>query len=424
MQRPIKSWRELAAAETPPDRIACPDSGVTALRASTAGLVYDLRQSNGSSGRFYDDISAFSDRLLAEIDLRAPATVSAYSSFVQEELRETPRSLGEYSIELLVLGMANAQYSGAAESAPAWASALARKLFELRRKHSWIKPVADPLRSALTRYFLMPRMGRKANARRASLDPLPGLIAWLQATGEYEQESVRMVNWQSFLATLPRAEADQCVEEAEALFRWFEREAEQALGSYTRGVPAFLAGPYGRRGCREDQVFCGRQPVEYHLSMVAAEVMNRGLREDFERKPHRVVLVPTFMRSANAGCRARASEIGLVCTACNPDCNVNQVTRRMRGLGAKVYLIPHSTGFSRWLERWQREPGYGVVAVACMLNILPGGFEMRARCIASQCVPLDYPGCRKHWSAKGIPTSLNQDRLAQLVQIEAPHSSC
>jgi hypothetical protein len=87
----------------------------------------------------------------------------------------------------------------------------------------------------------------------------------------------------------------------------------------------------------------------------------------------------------------------------------------MRRQGAKVYLIPHSTGFSRWLERWQRAPEAGVVAVACMLNILPGGFEMRARGIASQCVPLDYPGCRKHWSRKGIPTSLNEDRLVQIV---------
>jgi hypothetical protein len=87
----------------------------------------------------------------------------------------------------------------------------------------------------------------------------------------------------------------------------------------------------------------------------------------------------------------------------------------MRGLGAKVYLVPHSTGFSRWLERWQRQPDTGVAAVACLLNILPGGYEMRARGIASQCVPLDYPGCAKHWRRKAIATGLNEDRLVQIV---------
>ena len=87
----------------------------------------------------------------------------------------------------------------------------------------------------------------------------------------------------------------------------------------------------------------------------------------------------------------------------------------MRSLGAAVYLVPHSTGFSRWLERWQSTPEYGVVAVACLLNILPGGYEMRARGIASQCVPLDYPGCQRHWHSQGIPTCLNENRLVQIV---------
>ena len=87
----------------------------------------------------------------------------------------------------------------------------------------------------------------------------------------------------------------------------------------------------------------------------------------------------------------------------------------MRALGVKVYIVPHATGFSRWLTRWQREPHVGVAAVACMLNILPGGYEMRARGIASQCVPLDFPGCRKHWDRRGLSTAVNEDRLIQIV---------
>ena len=57
----------------------------------------------------------------------------------------------------------------------------------------------------------------------------------------------------------------------------------------------------------------------------------------------------------------------------------------------------------------------GVTALACILNILPGGYEMRARGIASQCVPLDYPGCRKHWDRAGISTGVNEERLVQIV---------
>jgi hypothetical protein len=150
--------------------------------------------------------------------------------------------------------------------------------------------------------------------------------------------------------------------------------------------------------------------------MVAAEMMNRGLRAEFERKRRRVVLVPACMRGPyETFCRAHTSGDDIQCAACSPGCGVNRITRRMRDLGAKVYLVPHSSGFSSWLERWQREPDTAVTAVACMLNILPGGYEMRARGIASQCVPLDYPGCQKHWRREGIATGLNEDRLVQIV---------
>ena len=116
-----------------------------------------------------------------------------------------------------------------------------------------------------------------------------------------------------------------------------------------------------------------------------------------------------------ATCQAHVHGVDITCMACDPSCTVNRITQEMRRLGAAVYWVPHSAGFSRWLERWQREPGTGVAAVACMLNILPGGYEMRARQIASQCVPLDFPGCRKHWRREAIPTGVNEDRLARIV---------
>jgi hypothetical protein len=298
---------------------------------------------------------------------------------------------------------------------------LVRELFELRRSLSLMKPVADLLRAVVTRYFLISRIGREATGKRPLPVALPRLIEWLHATGEFEQEAMRLHNWRSFLDTLTQEEAARWIETAIELFDWFESEADRALGSYTSGVSGFLAGEYAWRGCREDQIFCGKEPSEYHLGMVAAEVMNRGLRAEFERTAKKAVLVPACLRGAHFGaCRALVSDADITCAACNPDCTVNRITQRMRDLGATVYLVPHATGFSRWLERWQRTPEYGVVAVACLLNILPGGYEMRARGIASQCVPLDFPGCKKHWSRRGIPTGLNEDRLVQIVTGSRP----
>lgn len=421
MQSPVEPDRLLKTQACPAADIVVSEFVPGFASPAVPDLVYDLRQTDGSSDGFYVDVARFSDEVLDGIELRAAAALDGYTRHVQDFLREPPRSRGEYAIELLTLGLALRRYGDAAESTPAWVVELTRELFELRRSSSLMKPVADLSRAVMTRYFLMSRIGHKATGKQPLPSELPRLIEWLHATGEFEQEAMRLHNWRSFLDTLPREEAARWIEASVELFDWFKIEADRVLGSYTSGVSSFLSGEYAWRGCREDQIFCGKEPAEYHLCMVAAEVMNRGLRAEFERTPLQAILVPTCLRGAHADtCRAVFSGVDITCASCDPACTVNRITQRMRDLGATVYLVPHATGFSRWLERWQRTPEYGVTAVACLLNILPGGYEMRARGIASQCVPLDYPGCQKHWSRQGIPTGLNEDRLVQIVTGSRP----
>jgi uncharacterized protein len=389
-------------------------------------LIYDLRRGSGDSNTYYADSAEFTNEVLAEIERRAGAHLDGYCRHLQVISEEEMRSRGEYAIELLTLGMILRYYETAAEATPGWVVGLARALRWGRRHVPLAKPALDQLCAALSWHFFAQAI---ETSRRMDSAPNPGakrtasasrrlwrLILWLNATGEFEQEALRIRNWRSYLATMEWSSADGLLHTAVDLFDGFAREAIVKLGAYTEGVSQFLSGEYMRRGCREDQVFCGRTEAEYHLNMVSAEVMNRGLRETFESTTRKVVLVPTCMRGTHAAaCKARVHGVDVICAACNPVCTVNRITRRMSNLGAQVYLVPHTTGFSRWLKRWERERDIGVTAVACLLNILPGGYEMRARRIASQCVPLDYSGCRKHWDRDGLPTGVNEDRLVQIV---------
>jgi uncharacterized protein len=403
------------------------DTLPTDLQSAPSELVYDLRLDQASSQRFYADVTEFSARAVAEIERRASPALDGYSRYVAESLLETPRTRGEYGLELLTVGMALRLYGLLATKSPGWVVAGCRELFGLRRRSTRMKPVIDWIRAGIFQLFLR-RQLRSSNrggpgvfehfhgGNAASLDAFPRVLKWMHAAGEFEQESRRLDNWMSYLHELPRIEAEAWIGIALSLFDWFTREADAALGMYTQGVISFLQKTHPTRFWREDQIFCGREPVEYHLGMVAAEVMNDGLREDFLGKPRKVLLVPTCMRGVHRdNCKAVVRGLDIRCAACDPDCAINRITRRMRSEGVRVYMVPHSTGFSRWLERWQDDPIVGVAAVACMLNILPGGYEMRARGIASQCVPLDYPGCEKHWTSGGVPTKANVERLVQIV---------
>ena len=406
-------------APTESDRLQEPaDEAVSPVPASRP--IYDLRLKDGSSDGFFAEAARFSDEFVAEIEQRAAPILECYSRYVQLNRCEAPRSRGEYALDLLTLGMALSIYAPKADRTPRWVTAAAELLCRLRHHTAGLKPAVDRARGVLFRVGMRPSSAgterEEAEPGAALLRKLPTLIAWMNATIELQQEAARVDHWRRYLATLEVWEAERWIEVARDLFVSFEREAADALASYTQGVNGFLATRNAQRGCREDQIFCGRTAAEYHLNMVAAEVMNQGLRTAFERTAHKVVLVPTCMRGARAEtCKAKVRGVDITCTACDPECSVNYITRRMRKIGATVYLVPHTTGFSRWLDRWEREPGVGVTAVACLLNILPGGLEMRERRIAAQCVPLDYPGCKKHWDAEGTSTAVNEDRLVQIM---------
>ena len=397
--------------------------GTTNQPVSVSGFVYDLRLDGENSERFYSDVSAFSMRVLAEIEKRAASALDDYQEFVRATLGEAPRSRGEYALELLTVGMAFRLYGGVAAATPRWVMNLARELYGLRRRSRGMKAVADFFRAGLFQVFMRRKMHRAETAAArgsilagADYSAFPRLIEWLQATGEFDQEWRRVENWRIFWSQLPPADAGKWAAISAELFDWFTGAADDALGKYTKGVIHFLDSIHAMRFWREDQIFCGRLPAEYHLGMVAAEVMNEGLRGDFSRRPRKVVLVPGCMRGARAEtCKAVTNGLDTKCAGCDPDCAVNRITKRMRNEGIEVYIVPHSSGFSRWLERWQNDPKVGVAAVACMMNILAGGYEMRARRIASQCVPLDYPACDRHWKDKPVATRVNEERLMQIV---------
>ena len=392
---PKPSWDVVASGES---RAGNLPSGSLAK----SNLIYNLRDESGNSNEYYTETARFADAIVARIDDHAGSILDGYCHHLRVCNREAPRVRGDYVIEFLTLGMAIRRYETAARSTSRWVVTLARWLILARRHVPIFKAPADWLRAALSRRLFpssiqntredepFPRCAVKQPVAGLPLAGLARLIRWLRATGEYEPEAVRLGNWRRYLATIPPQQARHCLNAAVESFDDFASEAASALGSFTEGVNPFLSTEYARRGCREDRILCGRPPVEYHLNMLAADVMNRGLQDGFERTTRKVVLAPACMRGTKAAtCKARMHGVDMSCAACDPNCAVNRITQRMCKLGAKVYLVPHSTGYSRWLDRWEREPGIGVIAVACLLNILPGGYEMRSRRIPSQCLPLD-----------------------------------
>ena len=227
---------------------------------------------------------------------------------------------------------------------------------------------------------------------------------------------IRLKQWIEFYKTKTDSEIETIFRSTISFSNIFNQIGRDMLGKYTGQISPFISNSLKKYAHREDYFFATRRENEYFLNMFGAEIMNRQMQSEFEHTSKKAVLLPTCMRiEPKDGCKAKSDGKELVCAQCNKDCNIGKIANKLKYHKVTTYLIPHSSDFSRFLIKWKDNQETGLIGVACVLNLLTGGYEMKRLNIASQCVFLDYCGCKKHWNKEGFATNLNSNKLTQII---------
>ncbi|HEX3014597.1 MAG TPA: DUF116 domain-containing protein, partial [Methanobacterium sp.] len=71
-----------------------------------------------------------------------------------------------------------------------------------------------------------------------------------------------------------------------------------------------------------------------------------------------------------------------------------------------------SSAFSKSTKEDRNE--LGIVGVACVSNLIAGGWKAGSLGIPAQCVLLDYSSCKTHWHKEGFPTDININQMLRL----------
>jgi hypothetical protein len=294
-------------------------------------------------------------------------------------------------------------------------------LYFVRKRNSTLKPIIDKIRGYLISPFLF---FQSKGLLKHDLKSFNRLLIWLDATGEYSEEVKRLKNWLLFAESMKNSDFVNFIDKTYSFSTFFEERCAQQLSDYTANVQRFVSKAKTVYRGREDYALAVRKEVEYHLNMVGAEILNRELRDRFVKVKQKVVLLPTCMRfDADRTCVALDNGYERKCVGCKSTCNVGKVFRSLFPYKVDIYLIPHSSDFSKFLQRWRGNDDVALVGVACVLNLLMGGYEMIDLDIASQCIYLDHCGCKKHWDDNGIATSINIEQLHNILDISKPKGS-
>lgn len=361
---------------------------------------------------FYRVLEEATAELMVEVEGRFGSLLDEHEAQLLSAGREVPRSRGEYAVELLTFGVLLSEYGALAAATPRELVSQMETLWHVRSTNPALKAAADRQRGELFAELLW---GESAKALLAAAvrPSFAVFLRWLSATGEFVQEAKRMATWRHAQAS--DVEQDLTAD-LEALADWFRGWASICLGRFTTGVAAYRQSVLAARAPREDLLLVTRNEVLYHLNLLGAQVMNRGFEQGYAARSRKVVLLPGCMRAPEKDCRARQDGLDIRCTHCSSRCQISAITQLGDTHGFEVYVVPHASSFTAWLEHWRGDGSTALVAAACPLHLLAGGYEMRELGIDAQCVFLDYSGCRRHWDPQGTPTRVEPSRLLRVVQ--------
>jgi uncharacterized protein len=118
---------------------------------------------------------------------------------VDENKVEKLRSRNEYLVEILMIGVYWNNYSANALKTGSLLKKLLKSLYKQRKKFPKYKPEIDKARGFLAYSFL--EKNNKNRCGTLTVKMLIHLLEWLSATGEFNEEVLRLRNWTAFLNT-------------------------------------------------------------------------------------------------------------------------------------------------------------------------------------------------------------------------------
>jgi hypothetical protein len=375
-------------------------------------ITYSLKGNQKNSDNYYKEIKSFTDDVLNEFEGFGTQVILDFMSYIEEMNMGEIRSYLEYIFELLMLGVFWRVYGVRAAHLDKNPQKILENLVKERNQNEPAKETIDIIRGMIMKPFLLSENNDTPDLTVINFEKL---LAYLKAAGDFNQELRRLEIWKGFLETKAPEIASEYLANAFLFADWFEYKSKVVLGQYTANVDKFLAEKHHEHLFQEDVIFCGRREVEYHLNMVGAEIMNRSFRKKFEKRPRKALILPGCMKySAGTKCRAQDTDLGLRCGECLKSCNVNRLTKIGDEYGFEVYIVSHeSSAFSKSTKEDRNE--LGIIGVACVPNLIAGGWKAVSLGIPAQCVLLDYSSCKNHWDEEGFPTSINLNQLMKLL---------
>ncbi len=369
-------------------------------------MIYSLTNGEATSDSYYYNLKIVTEVFVKEAYPIASNYVEQFMRYIKKQKIEELRSKKEYFIEFIMINVFINDYKSKLK---VWHVLLFPCFFMLNKlRRGKLKKVSDKMRGILNYHILY-----KVHKKSLKIKNINNLLIWLSECGDFKEEVLRMKSWNKFLKGQNNFE--NFIITGERCFKILNEVGDKYLKNYVKNIGEYLNTFEKDHYEKEDIIYCSKSISQYYFNMICSEIMNNVYKEAFLSRIKKYVFVPACMRINQNGCKAEKKSNGYICSACSNNCNVNELTRTGIEKGFEVYIIPHESDLSK--VKNSNNEGIGIIGIACILNLVSGGFKALRLGFTPQCIVLDQCGCSNHWLRKFEMTSINKHRINDILSV-------
>ena len=374
-----------------------------------SSITYSLKGGQATSNNYYEKAERLSNKVILDVSQNGKKYLQDFMEYIGKNKVEELRTKEEYAVELLFIGVILMEYSEYAYGFNHKWSGVFKGLNSLRNKEK-IKEKVDIIKGRAILKALL----KKKKIKELDLDLFKKILSWLGCTGDFKEEVFRLNIWMEFLSEKDPNYVEKFLSFAFKEGEYLLKEGQYYLGEYISGVKDYLGTYELMHRNKEDIIYCGKGEIQYIFNMVCAEILNKVYKEKFLRCKEKLVFAPACMKQTLKQCPSLKEKFGYVCKRCSKECNINKLTTIGKNLDFKVYVIPHETNLLN-AKREDNEK-IGIIGIACVLNLISGGWKALRLGFIPQCAILEECGCSNHWLKESKMTAINEERLSYIVK--------
>lgn len=373
---------------------------------------YNLYGGTDSTIKYYYDLEGIAKKIDDKVKGFFKDEIREYRRFLSDNKIEKARTESEYGLELLVFGVLYQCYGKRVVGKSIFQMKVLNWVVNRRANAKRGKSFFSKIKGILSENYLT-ETGRDNILCKKNFNKF---VYWLKATGEFKEEGLRFDFWKLYIDTLNYSEVSIFFKKIMDLSTYFKEYCGEKFNEYTSGVDDFIKKASKEHKWKEDILLVTRGEIEYKLNMIGAQILNNTYRKDFLATKKKYIFIPGCMTEKSMNeCKAHKVKNGYECAHCTKNCSVNRASEIAKEHNAKILIVYHESELYKSEYKSENE-NVGIVGIACVLNLISGGFKAKRIGYIPQCVVLNYSGCTNHWTTNKMPTAIDESRLSKLLE--------